>query len=788
MLSNITRLPEQRVSRATRMTKEWYIDTADYYIAKAIASNDRGTTRMLYETAKGNINPEHYSKTLNPFNATNEKLLRHPAEMRNLDMIKPITRRMVGEYIRQEHEMMILSVNPDVVYSRNRKVEEQVINLAVQMFINVLNENGTETGEPTAEIPDVNEFVENFKQEYISEESERAQDLLTAVEVYTNAEKLYAMAYYDWIVAGEVFTYRDIKKGKFIKKRIDPNDAFPIFNGEPLVEDMEGFLHVSEITMTQLLDEDEELTEEDFNYIKEVLRNNTQTHAVNVPWEVVVGYHGSARVEDYCKRNGTSGNYTRQESFPLNKRNGDTITKHHIVYRTEVKEGILKFTNELGFEDEMIVDEDFELPANTPGLEIEWRWVSKVFEQTRYGVEPCGIYTKPKPVIYQRDGKLPYNGLVELLPNFGRFSIPEILLPFQLSRNIFNFYRETAIAKFKTVLTFIPESILGTTGEQVDRNLHRLITSGVHFYDDSEDGAVNKINNGIKQLDANIGDYVQQTSEVMELLKQEAWEAVDMTPQRYGQIGNNAGKGVTEEAIIRGSMGSVVVVYMFDKFREADYNADIAYTKLAWMEGRTEALLDKDGKTRYIELDANYLSDNEFMIVARNSDKYNEQLAQLKEFAFAAAQNGDTAKAFTSVTSSSIDKIQRAWDRFDEIQRQHEETLKQLDIQEQEAKAAAEQQKADLEHQHKMEQIEAKGEIDKEVARIRVNAGIDQYGNDTSLYGGKNNLSAQLSKEQSEDRKFAFDKEKEDRRQLEADRNYRLAQQKQTSQNNKSNS
>lgn len=60
---------------------------------------------------------------------------------------------------------------------------------------------------------------------------------------------------------------------------------------------------------------------------------------------------------------------------------------------------------------------------------------------------------------------------------------------------------------------------------------------------------------------------------------------VDMTPQRYGAIANSAGKGVTDQAIIRGSMGSVIVEYMFDYAREHDYMRDMDYTKLAWIDG-----------------------------------------------------------------------------------------------------------------------------------------------------------------------------------------------------------
>ena len=51
------------------------------------------------------------------------------------------------------------------------------------------------------------------------------------------------------------------------------------------------------------------------------------------------------------------------------------------------------------------------------------------------------------PIAYNRNGKLPYNGIAELLPGFGRFSVVDTVIPYQVFRNIVSYHREMAIAK-----------------------------------------------------------------------------------------------------------------------------------------------------------------------------------------------------------------------------------------------------------------------------------------------------------------------------------------------------
>ena len=193
------------------------------------------------------------------------------------------------------------------------------------------------------------------------------------------------------------------------------------------------------------------------------------------------------------------------------------------------------------------------------------------------------------------------------------------------------------IAKNKTFILVAAKSIFG---EDAEETIYNMAAEGILPYDDSEDMNGVKAQN-IRMLDANISGYITEITNLIESIKASAREMVDMTPQRYGQIATSAGKSTTEEAIIRGSMGTVIVNYMFDKFREDEYLIDLNNSKLAWIEGLNTSYYDKDDKRKYLSLNVNNHTLGQYVIKAKNSDKESEKFEQLKQWAFNASQNGD---------------------------------------------------------------------------------------------------------------------------------------------------
>ena len=65
--------PQQKVSGTVKSKAEWYTNCIDYVIGTGLAMNNRTEDEIKLRILRGDIPNSFYKKTLNPYNATNEK-------------------------------------------------------------------------------------------------------------------------------------------------------------------------------------------------------------------------------------------------------------------------------------------------------------------------------------------------------------------------------------------------------------------------------------------------------------------------------------------------------------------------------------------------------------------------------------------------------------------------------------------------------------------------------------------------------------------------------------------
>ena len=389
----------------------------------------------------------------------------------------------------------------------------------------------------------------------------------------------------------------------------------------------------------------------------------------------------------------------KKEPITIHAENNNLFEVWHVVWRGEAKRGILTYINELGLQTTRVVEEDYKFNPEAGDINIEWVYEPQVYEGYRIGGRYNSIYPiKARPVAFNRNGKLPYNGIMEVLPMMGKFSIIKLITPYQVMRNIFAYHREMVIAKNKMLILLLPESLIASNSED---KIYKMAADGVLLIDDSEDTNSLKMQQ-IRLLNANMGDYITQLTNLMEATKLEAREMVDMNMQRYGDIAQSAGAATTQEAISRSSMGMVILVQMFDEFRKADYNRDLDYCKLAYAEGLDTSYWDELGKRRFISLDVNTFISSDYSTTVRNDSKELDKIQQLRQWAFSAAQNGDLDMALAAISGDNVSQIKATVQKFMDIKRQHEEQMKQM-----------EQMMKQEELQSKLQEIAAKGEQDR---------------------------------------------------------------------------
>lgn len=710
--------PQQRVSGASKKKADWYANCIDYVIDAGLSFNDRNDTETKLAILRGDIPNEFYKKTLNPYNSSNERYQRFPATMRNLDIMSDIIRRYVSEYFKGIHEFVVGANNPDIIIKKNAKLKEAISQLAQQAFQQefekayaALQQQAQQQGQnpksvdPQQAMPDVDKFIEDFNAKYIDDESKQGQDLLDYVRAMTQDNIIYLSAFFDFVSLGECYSYSDVRGSDLFKEQVPVLEAYPIPNNNFFVEDHDMFARRMLMSYQQILDMfDDVLDDKDKHFLENHYgRAYSNGGVAQLSWTQMFENYS-----DVCdKFTKQEREIFKKEPVTIHAENNNLFEVWHVVWRGEAKRGILTYINETGMQTTRVVEEDYKLNPEAGDIDIEWAYEPQVYEGYRIGSRYTSIYPiKARPIAFNRNGKLPYNGIMEILPMMGKFSIIKLVTPYQIMRNIFAYHREMIIAKNKMLILLLPESLIA--GDEEDK-LYKMQADGVLFIDDSEDTNSLKAQQ-IRLLNANMGDYITQLTNLMESTKLEAREMVDMNMQRYGDIAQSAGAATTQEAITRSSMGMVILTQMFDEFRKTDYNRDIDYCKLAFIDGLDTGYWDELGNRRHISLDVDMFVGSDYSTTVRNDAKELDKVKQLRQWAFSAAQNGDLDMAIAAISGDNVTQIKATVLKYMDIKRQHEEQMKQM-----------EQMIKQEEVQAKLQQIEAQGIQDRLTEELKFN-------------------------------------------------------------------
>lgn len=716
MIQHSVNFPKQRVSAAEKDKPAWYQNCIDYVIDAGLSFNDRTDTERKLQILHGNIPDEFYKKTLNPYNAENEKYKRFPATMRNYDIMSDVIRRYVSEYFKGIHEFIVGANNPEIVLKKNIKLKEEIGIMAQQAFKQEfekrwaeMQQQAKQQGTPVEQLnpqeamPDPEQFLKNFEDNYIDDESKQGQDLLDYIRSITEDTLIYLSAFFNYCSLGECYTYSDIRGNTIHKENIPVLEAYPIPNSNFFIEDHDMFAHRMLMSYNQIIDMfDEVLSKEDREFLD---RYYSTTNASNTHTQFLYSQYFEAFPAACEKFGEKERELFRNESVQIAADNNNLFEVWHVVWRGEARQGILTYVNEMGFTTTRVVEEDYQLNPKAGDINIDWAYEPQVYEGYRIGTRWTGVYPiKARPIAYQRNGKLPYNGIMEVLPMFGKFSIIELITPFQIMRNIISYHREMVIAKNKMLILLLPESLIA--GDEEDK-IYKMAADGTLVVNDEEDNTGQKMAQ-VRLLNANLGDYINQLSQLIEQIKMDARELVDMNMQRYGEIAQSAGSAITQEAIVRSSMGSVIIVATFDEMRKHDYQRDLDFGKLAYVDGLQTTFFDDKHNRRYLSLDVNSYIMSEYGILVKNEQKELDKINQLRQWAFSAAQNGDLDMAIAAITGENVTQIKATVEKFMELKRKHETDMQQ-----------AEQMLKQEELQNKLAEIQAKGEEDRKTQELK---------------------------------------------------------------------
>lgn len=732
----MTYYPKQKVSLKEKMEvlegenyPDWirknvnhYIDQSDYtgMFGSGNASDNTNTHDnykwemvQLYRAADGELDTTLYNYVLNPYNNNKGQARNMPSQLRNYNIIKPVLNLFLGEKSKRPNNYQVVVTNADAKNRFTEGLNEHMKGYLAQAFVNDANDNGFKTGVNSQEMPDAKTYASDYSDNYNDNRAIFGQQAIDYIMYNEDMVDKIQDMFYHWLVTGRVFSFKEVYRGQIDYEPVSPLElSYPSSYGTGFLEDKDWCVRRMRWDINKCIDRfRSDLKPEIIDYLEEHVQNNiSNTASIN---------NGGTEYDDY------------QEG---------TIDVYHICWKTFKKVGILKYTDEIGQIQEREVDEDYKLDKEAGDMQLDWEWINEVWHGWRLDED---IYIGGEPFPVQRDElnnsskcKLPYNGRVGYTVNTGLQSVVKIGLNYQMLYNIYHYRFEQTMAKNKDKIMMIPLGLIPEKfgDDPIEKFLYYVDSTGMAFFDETKPNA-DKVLAALKSIDLGLGKYAQDMMGFMAAIKDEWWDNIGINRQRYGDVAASAGKGTTQQAIVRSGLITEPMFRRFDKFIEKEFQGLLDCSKLAWLDGKKGQYVNSDGRNAFFEVNGREHLESDYSVFVKDNTKEKEQLDALKELVHPYAQKGTVKPHILAemINSDNFSRLKTLLKKADEI----EDQLKQA--------AAEKEQGVGLEIQHLKDKndeltraldkykvdMDYKGDI--EVANIKSDTDILLAGSETEV-------------------------------------------------------
>lgn len=641
--------PSLKVSYKKKVAKKFEYTKAvmDYYIGSCsfldttvdtFRKNGRDL-RILYLAYNLQLPDSYFHYVVNPLNSTNPNYTNWPARIRQYSIIRPNITLLEGEYEKRPFNFVVKVNNPDAVNIAQDKEYQALLSTLEQMFINELNNRQVNTGQPSQEVELPTKVKAKFQSNYRDERAIMGEAALNIIIDELALEERFKQLFKDWLIAGEVYSYKGIRGNELVHERVSPLDIDYDKSPETIyIEDGQWVVRRMYMTMADVIDNFyDELKEEDIEFIEDAKG----------------GY--------VFRGTGATGFNTSKQDEDMRR---SKIECHHVCWKYLTQIGILTYPNPLtGEPEKMEVPEDYK-PGE--GEEVEWLWVNEVWEGYRLNLGPGGIYVGIKPVPMQRNRmnnysscKLPYNGKRFSDTHAQNISVLEMGMPYEILHRILHFQLEKTLAKSKGKIGLIDQNAIPKgPGWSEDKFIYWAEANGWGILNRNQIG-VDKGWNQYQVLDLGLYDHIANIIEIMEYVKQEWDEVVGITRQRKGQTETSETATGVSAAVSQSAVISESIFSRYEEFVQRELAGLLDHSKLAWLNGKKALWYGDDMRTQILNIDPSTYMETEYGVFVSKSPREIQSLEMVRQQVQAFAQNNMAPSTIIDVVRArSLSKLQ----------------------------------------------------------------------------------------------------------------------------------
>ena len=690
-------IPRQKISEKEKRlkpkdgSKSWGEQTIDAIIENSRFSSgiNRNTIFNYYNAYNGIINEDLYAHLTNPFNTNNPKYKRYPAKLRNYNIIKPVIDLLIGEKSKQPFNYSVICTNPDADIKADEAKTQLIYNILQQQFINELNAQGVDTEAESKEVPDVSEVIKEFNRSYKDNRAVLGQESLDYMFYNLNLKDEFQEGFLDWLVSGEVYSYKSIDYNDVSYEIVNPLDIdYYAPPNVKFIEDAQWICRKAIYTPNQVIDQ-----------FREYLTDDQITE-----------------LEDPYSYDDLVDMLVPREKEGMNKE----IGVYHCSWKSFRKIGFLTYLDEVGEIQSMIVDETFKIDDPETQM-VEWEWITEIRNGYKVGKN---IYIKIEPIEVQRNNvnniskcKHLYNGRVYSNRNADNISVVSIGLPYQILYNVFHYKLELSIAKHKdNIILMEINTVPKRHGWDEEKFMYWADANGFAFIDSTAEGKSGErvTFNQFQVLNSQLGDYISKMFELLMSVKQEWEDTLGISRQRKGNTMASDAVGNNERAVFQSAIMTEEIFRKYDNFLERELNGLLDVSKVAWKDGKKATFINSEYKQTFLRIEEDY-QNSEFGVFVTKSSEEAEKLETLRQLSLQFAQNGSRPSTVAEILDAgNFTKIKNKLQEIEKIEQE----------------MAAQSSQAEAEAQERLEQMRIEDREDMQLHQMEV----EQLKADTQIY------------------------------------------------------
>lgn len=698
--------PKQRLPKSQK-TEEWGIDTMKAVLQiSSFSRQEKLEIEKLYRAYAGELDESDYSYVLNPFNSQDQKLRRFPARLRNFNIIAPLVNLLMGEKAKRPVNFQVVALNPDAIDQEKEFAYETMLQNFQNAFTNELIQRGVLENE-TPQPVDSPEQMEEKLLSYRDARAEAGHNLLEYLYHYLDMKDQNQKAFLDWLIAGEVYSYKGVSFNDVEREIISSLDIdFTLGENLDFVEDADWQVRRARMSVNQVIDAFHDLLTPE------------QIDSLEMPG---TGASGPDFFLPFLSTNAQVDEKTERY-----------IDVMHVWWKSIKKVGVLTKVLD-GVEIELEIDENYK---QEKGDQIVWSWISEGWE----GYQINGkIYVGVGPAQYQRRSltnpskiKGPYNGRRAKSRYATHASIVKHSLIYQVLYNIYHYRLELTIAKNKGKIALMEyNAIPKKAGWNEDKFIYYAEAMNFAFIDSTAEGDNGqKVNfNQYQVLDLSLGQYINSQMELLYAIKQELEDSLGINRQRKGNLQASDAVGTTERSVFQSATISEETFRMFEKWEEKEYQGLLDIGKLAYSNGKKSTYVGLDQSIQTLALEPGYLQEADLGVFATISSDEKERLEALRRLTLEFTQNGVSPAAVAEVIEAkSFAKVKKLLKKAEKSRQDYEREVKAMQAENEQAMQAAqlEAQQEMLDRNAAEKQLDRDHEVDLVELEVAAKAMLEE--------------------------------------------------------------